>query len=146
MCVSRTFSPFRVVFFYLVTTGWIFDMSCLLCEISINRSINQPINQSTNQPNVLSGGGRRFLFLCSLCSRPQASEIAHRVNIYVDFRVGDQYAAFEKQKQRVTPCDTFCIVRAHCATTTVILLRAFSELLICMLHQFGLGCIKNGAL
>ena len=26
------------------------------------------------------------------------------------------------------------------------LLRAFSELLICMLHQFGLGCIKNGAL
>ena len=27
-----------------------------------------------------------------------------------------------------------------------ILLRAFSELLICMLHQFGLGCIKNGAL
>ena len=25
-------------------------------------------------------------------------------------------------------------------------LRAFSELLICMLHQFGLGCIKNGAL
>ena len=29
---------------------------------------------------------------------------------------------------------------------TDILLRAFSELLICMLHQFGLGCIKNGAL
>ena len=24
--------------------------------------------------------------------------IAHRVNIYVGFRVGDQYAAFEKQK------------------------------------------------
>ena len=28
----------------------------------------------------------------------------------------------------------------------VALLRAFSELLICMLHQFGLGYIKNGAL
>ena len=27
-----------------------------------------------------------------------------------------------------------------------LLLRAFSELLICMLHQFGLGCITNGAL
>ena len=27
----------------------------------------------------------------------------------------------------------------------VALLRAFSEL-ICVLHQFGLGCIKNGAL
>ena len=32
---------FRMVFFYLVTAGWIFDIS-LLCE----NSINQPINQS----------------------------------------------------------------------------------------------------
>ena len=32
---------FRMVFFYLVTTGWIFDIS-LLCENSINRSISIP--------------------------------------------------------------------------------------------------------
>ena len=31
--------PFRMVFFYLVTTGSIFDIS--LCENSINQSINQ---------------------------------------------------------------------------------------------------------
>ena len=30
--------PFRMVFYYLVTTGWIFDIS--LCENSINQSIN----------------------------------------------------------------------------------------------------------
>ena len=30
--------PFRMVFFYLVTTGWIFDIN--LCENSINQSIN----------------------------------------------------------------------------------------------------------
>ena len=30
---------FRMMFFYLVTTGWIFDIS--LCENSINQSINQ---------------------------------------------------------------------------------------------------------
>ena len=29
---------FRMVFFYLVTTGWIFDVS--LCEDSINQSVN----------------------------------------------------------------------------------------------------------
>ena len=34
---SYVFS-FRIVFFYLVTTGWIFDIS--LCENSINQSIN----------------------------------------------------------------------------------------------------------
>ena len=33
--------PFRMVFFCLVTTGWIFDIS--LCENSINQSINQSI-------------------------------------------------------------------------------------------------------
>ena len=38
---------FRLVFFYLVTTGWIFYISS--CENSINRSINQLINQSINQ-------------------------------------------------------------------------------------------------
>ena len=29
---------FRMVFFYLVTTGWLFDLN--LCENSINQSIN----------------------------------------------------------------------------------------------------------
>ena len=36
---SYVFS-YRMVFFHLVTTGWIFDIS-LLCENSINQSINQ---------------------------------------------------------------------------------------------------------
>ena len=36
-------SSFRMVFFYLVITGWIFDIS-LSCENSINQSINQSIN------------------------------------------------------------------------------------------------------
>ena len=31
---------FRIVFFYLVATGWIFDIS-LLCENSINQSFNR---------------------------------------------------------------------------------------------------------
>ena len=35
----RTFFPSGWCFFYLVTTGWIFDIS--LCEISINRSIKK---------------------------------------------------------------------------------------------------------
>ena len=35
----RTFSPSGQCFFYLVTTGWIFDIS-LICENSINQSIN----------------------------------------------------------------------------------------------------------
>ena len=30
-------SPFKMLFFYLVTTGWIFDIS--LCENSINQSV-----------------------------------------------------------------------------------------------------------
>ena len=34
---------FRMVFFYLVTTGWIFDIS--LCENSINKSINVALKQ-----------------------------------------------------------------------------------------------------
>ena len=38
---------FRMVFFYLVITGWIFDIS--LCENSISQSINQSIiNQGSN--------------------------------------------------------------------------------------------------
>ena len=40
--VRRTFFPLRMmVFFYLVTTGWIFYIS-LLCENSINQSIKPP--------------------------------------------------------------------------------------------------------
>ena len=48
ICVPLPFSPrmestssvsrFRAMFSYLVTTGWIFDVS--LCESSINQSIN----------------------------------------------------------------------------------------------------------
>ena len=37
---------FRMVFFYLITTGWIFDIS-LLCENSIDQSINQSIKYLT---------------------------------------------------------------------------------------------------
>ena len=38
------------------------------------------------------------------------------------------------------------LLHAYFLPVVVLLLRAFSELLIRMLHQFGLGCIKNGAL
>ena len=41
---------FRMVFFYLVTTGWIFDIS--ECEKSINQSINYTITMTINS-NVL---------------------------------------------------------------------------------------------
>ena len=34
---------FRMVFFYLVSTGWIFDIISLLCENSINQSIKQNV-------------------------------------------------------------------------------------------------------
>ena len=40
--VPRTFFPSGWCFFYLVTTGWIFDIS--LCENSINQSINHGDN------------------------------------------------------------------------------------------------------
>ena len=36
----RTFPPSGLVFFYLVPPGWVFDISSLLCENSINQ-INQ---------------------------------------------------------------------------------------------------------
>ena len=42
LCIMESTSyvlSFRMVFFYLVTTGWIFDTS--LCENSINQSISQ---------------------------------------------------------------------------------------------------------
>ena len=41
LCMESTsyVLSFRMVFFYLVTTDWIFDI--LLCENSINQSINQ---------------------------------------------------------------------------------------------------------
>ena len=42
---------FRMVFFYLVTTGWTFDIS--LCENSINQSINQSSNLSIKCSEVL---------------------------------------------------------------------------------------------
>ena len=43
LCMERTsyVLSFRMLFFYLVTTGWIFDIS--LCENSINQTINQSI-------------------------------------------------------------------------------------------------------
>ena len=41
--VRRTFFPSGLCFFYLVTTGWIFDIS-LLCENLFNQ-FNQSINQ-----------------------------------------------------------------------------------------------------
>ena len=47
-----------VVFFYLVTTGWIFDIS--LCENSINQSINKYILFVTQLPGW--SDGLYFLF------------------------------------------------------------------------------------
>ena len=40
LCMESTsyIFPFRMVFFYLVTTGWIFDIIISRCEISINQS------------------------------------------------------------------------------------------------------------
>ena len=43
--VRRTLSLPMMMFFYLVTTGWIFYISLLLCGES-SQSINQSINQS----------------------------------------------------------------------------------------------------
>ena len=40
LIVRRTFFPSGWCFFYLVTTGWIFDIT-LLCENSFNQSINE---------------------------------------------------------------------------------------------------------
>ena len=47
LCMESTsyVSPFLVVFFYLVVTGWIFDIS-LLCENSINQCTNNIICMS----------------------------------------------------------------------------------------------------
>ena len=39
--VRRTFFPSGWCFFYLVTTGWIFDIS--LCDNSINKSIKDDV-------------------------------------------------------------------------------------------------------
>ena len=46
LCMESTSHvfPFRIVFFYLVATSWIFDIS--LCENSINHSINRAIQSS----------------------------------------------------------------------------------------------------
>ena len=54
--------------------------------------------------------------------------------------------SFGKRYIKVRTDETSCITYYVVARTR--LLRAFSELLICtsMLHRFGLGCIKNGAL
>ena len=38
---------FRIVYFYLVTTSWVFDIS--LCENSINQSINQSCLLQVNE-------------------------------------------------------------------------------------------------
>ena len=43
--VRRTFFPSRWVFFYLVTTGWIFH-TCLLCRNSINQIQKIPADNS----------------------------------------------------------------------------------------------------
>ena len=52
--IRRTFFPSGWCFFYLVTTGWTFDIS--LCDNSINQSINQ----------IMSG--RRPPLYCTLTS------------------------------------------------------------------------------
>ena len=49
--------PFRVVFFYVVTTGWIFEIS--LCENPINQSSDKPLLKPTgiqNRDKVLAWG------------------------------------------------------------------------------------------
>ena len=57
---------FRMVFFYLVTTGWVFDIS--LCENSINQSINQSRNYDHITKLSLSSALLYFFFLaCALC-------------------------------------------------------------------------------
>ena len=43
---------FRMVFFYLVTTGWIFDIS--LCENSIDQSLQQKLNGDKRERLVFS--------------------------------------------------------------------------------------------
>ena len=59
---------FRMVFFYLVTTGWIFDIS--LCENSINQSINRKISimlppRCTLEPTTVSDLYKSLIFyLC----------------------------------------------------------------------------------
>ena len=47
---SYVFS-FRMVFFYLVTTGWIFDIS--LYEKSINQSRDQILRRERGQGNII---------------------------------------------------------------------------------------------
>ena len=76
--------PFRVVFFYLVTTGSIFDIS-LLCEDSINQSINNLTSKINHQPVVqgrkegiisqrVSSSFSSFFVLFSLFSRPGGAD------------------------------------------------------------------------
>ena len=64
--VRRTFFPSAWYFFYLVTTGWIFDIS--LCENSINQSINTAFFQHAHLiPSVGVGKERHINWSIMTC-------------------------------------------------------------------------------
>ena len=68
---SYVFS-FRMVFFYLVTTGWIFDIS-LLCETSIQKYMYIVAAVEVTTVWLILCGislGRRYKLMCSV-SHPQ---------------------------------------------------------------------------
>ena len=62
--VRRTFFPSGWYFFYLVTTGWIFDS---LCEKSINQSNSMPASILIS---IAASCGTTKLSVCTLIAAP----------------------------------------------------------------------------
>ena len=99
--VRRTFFPFGWYFFYLVTTGWIFDIS-LLCENSINQSINQS-NQSLpsclwSQRILPSLPGSRL----TIFDRDASSANLQLVNQWLNFTYSGSHA-FRYERKNTNP-------------------------------------------
>ena len=80
---------FRMVFFYLVTTGWIFDIS-LLCENSINQSIMHACGPTATHDYLIAAFLSSFvLFIFGFLGEVRLFRVFR--SIAVSFLFGEYY-------------------------------------------------------
>ena len=105
-----------MVFFYLVTTGWIFDIS--LCENSINQSIKQSMDQPGKVANPARGQLKReTIFPCPrtrlrIWSRETFSAVPSRVSLLI-LHTQAESSAYSRDSSRFPRRRPFICLNRH---------------------------------